>query len=88
VPLAAAADVPAELSAAIERCLAKEREARWRTGRELADALSSAPRRRRWFGAKNKAKHTAANTLLKARVVTELAMFAAALKAVIKWATV
>jgi serine/threonine-protein kinase len=48
-----APDAPASLVAAIERCLAKDPEARWRSGRELHDALE---RRvgfdwKRWTGA-------------------------------------
>jgi serine/threonine protein kinase len=49
-PLATVAPTaPATLASAVDRCLAKHRDARWRTGRELADALA-APKRRRWRG--------------------------------------
>src|SRR5215510_11013638 len=52
-PLASLApDAPAELCAVIERCLMKERIDRWRTGRELADALVAIPIRRHWFSSK------------------------------------
>ncbi|HEY9228929.1 MAG TPA: serine/threonine-protein kinase, partial [Gemmatimonadaceae bacterium] len=77
-------DAPAELCAVIERCLMKGREMRWRTGRELADALSNVTIRRRWFSAKK----MAAATLFRARIVAELAMFSAAMKAVFKWTMV
>jgi serine/threonine-protein kinase len=73
--------VPESVCAAIERCLHKEREQRWRTGRELADALATAPARHRWFGA----KRAAANTLFRARAVAQLTIFAAAMRAVFRW---
>jgi eukaryotic-like serine/threonine-protein kinase len=75
---------PETLTAAIERSLAKNRVARWRSARELAEALSVVAERRRWF----RAKRVAANTLFKARVVAELALFAAAMRAVIKWTVI
>jgi serine/threonine-protein kinase len=84
-PLAVAApDAPATLREVIERCLLKARDLRFRTGRELADALATAPARRRWFGTRKNAAHTA---LLRARIVAELAMVSAALKAIFKWTT-
>jgi eukaryotic-like serine/threonine-protein kinase len=44
VPLATLVpNMPAELCAAIEQCLLKQRDERWRSGRELADALRAAP---------------------------------------------
>lgn len=47
-PLSAVAtNAPATLASAVDRCLAKHRDERWRTGREMAEALA-APRRRRW----------------------------------------
>lgn len=45
-----APDAPAELCAVIERCLMKRRQMRWRSGRELAEAVSRVATRRRWFG--------------------------------------
>jgi len=82
VPLATLVPaVPAELSAAIERCLAKRRDGRWRNGRELADAIGAPPAKRRWFGGASRP----ATSLFRARVMTELAMFSAAMKAVFKW---
>lgn len=66
---------------AIERCLVKQRADRWRSGRELADALSAVSAKGRWFG---KARGTT-NGLARTRVVAELAMVAAAMKAVLRW---
>lgn len=81
-PLAQLApDAPADLVAAIERCLKKNREDRFRTGRELASALESVTVRRRWFSPKK----AAAAAMVRGKVVAELAMFAAAMKAVFKW---
>jgi serine/threonine protein kinase len=74
-------DAPADLCAVIERCLMKDRGMRWRSGRELADALAKVTPRRRWFSAQK----LAAATLFRGRVVAELAMFGAAMKAVFKW---
>jgi serine/threonine-protein kinase len=42
--------VPAPLASAVDRCLSKQRDARWHSGRELAEALSRPARKRRWFG--------------------------------------
>ncbi|MDB4877416.1 MAG: protein kinase [Gemmatimonadetes bacterium] len=78
------ASAPESLCEAIERCLQKDRNERWRTGRELADALAVVAPRRRWFGAKK----VAANTLARTRVIAELAMFAAAMKAVFRWTVI
>ena len=72
-------DVPAALDASIERCLVKRRDERWRNGRELADALSAGPEKKRWF------HRATAKPLFRARAMTELAMFSAAMKAVFKW---
>jgi serine/threonine-protein kinase len=80
LPLAVALpSLPAALSEAIERCLQKDRNARWRDGRELAEALAKVNARRRWF------QRGASPVLVGGRVVAELAMFAAAMKAVFKW---
>jgi len=80
-PLAThAPDAPTALCDAIERCLAKERGDRWRSGRELADALSAIRLRRRWFA---RAKQ-AGSVALRHRVVAELAVFAAVLRAAIR----
>jgi serine/threonine-protein kinase len=71
---------PAGLVAAIEQCLQKGREMRWRTGRDLADALNAVVIRRRWFGGK-----ASTTPLLRAKLVAELALFTAAMRAVFKW---
>lgn len=65
---------------AIDRCLQKSREQRWRTGRDFADALTTVAVRRRWFGAK-----AATTTLFRTKLVAELALVSAALRAVFKW---
>ena len=76
-----APNAPLVLRSAIERCLAKARELRFRSARELADALA-APVRRRWFGRK---PNVAASTLFRARLVADLALFTAAMKAIFRW---
>jgi serine/threonine protein kinase len=70
-----------ELCEAIERCLVKTREGRWRNGRELADVLATAAPKRRWFAR----FQSATPPLARPRLVAELAMFAAAMKAVFRW---
>ena len=71
--------VPATLSAIVDRCLEKMREARWPSAAELADALERAPLgRRRWFR-----KPEIAPTIGWPRVAAELALFVAALRAVL-----
>jgi eukaryotic-like serine/threonine-protein kinase len=77
-----APDAPAVLRDAIERCLLKAREDRFRTGRELADALGAMRKTRRWFRG---ARTSPATTVFRARLLTELAMFGAAMKAIFKW---
>jgi serine/threonine-protein kinase len=80
-PLAdVAPDAPEPLRAAIERSLEKERDRRWRTGREMADALAVEPPRRRWFAR----KEITAGARLTARVIAALAVLAAALHATLK----
>jgi serine/threonine-protein kinase len=72
---------PPALCKAIERALAKERDLRWRNGRELADALAAASTPRRWF-------HTArARTaaLFRSRLAAELALVGTALRAAVRW---
>jgi serine/threonine protein kinase len=69
------------LCAAIERCMLKQRDERWRNGRELAEAIRTSIVKRRWFRG---ASHTT-KSLFRARAMTELAMFGAAMKAVFKW---
>lgn len=77
-------DAPAALIDAIERCLMKQREERWHTGAELAEALKNVPGRRRWFGA----KRVATSALFRTRMVAEFAIVSAAIKAVVKWTTI
>jgi eukaryotic-like serine/threonine-protein kinase len=85
VPLALTVpDAPEALRAAIERCLQKDRDLRWRTGRELADSLAAAPRRRRWFGAKD----VATGALCSAKIVAGAAVCATAIKAVFRWSMI
>lgn len=74
-------DAPAALCEVIERCLKKEREQRWGSARELADALANTRLPRRWFASKK----AAAATLFRGRIVAEMAMLGAAMKAVFKW---
>jgi serine/threonine-protein kinase len=82
VPLRALArGVPEELGAVIERCLEKNREARYRTGAELAAAIEAASVKRRWFRRGVGAKRA----VFAVRVGAELAVVAAAVRAVMKW---
>jgi serine/threonine protein kinase len=74
-------DAPQTLTAAIERCLSKARDARWRNGKELAEALAAVSPKRRWFSRTSQATTSIART----RIVAELAMFGAAMRAVFKW---
>jgi serine/threonine protein kinase len=83
VPLATLVPgAPSALVEAIERCLQKGREMRWRTGRDLAEALASVAVRRRWFGGGPK---SATAAVFRTKLVAELALFAAAMRAVFKW---
>jgi eukaryotic-like serine/threonine-protein kinase len=85
VPLVALVpSAPSGLRDAIERCLEKQRTARWSSGRVLADALAAVTVRRRWFSAKN----VAATTVVPSKLIAELALFSAAMKAVFKWTTI
>ncbi len=74
--------VPEELAAVIERCLEKDREVRFRTGMELAGAVDAASVKRRWFR-----RGTSGRAVFAARVGVELAVVAAAVRAVLKWTT-
>jgi serine/threonine-protein kinase len=81
VPLKSlATEAPGSLIETIDRCLQKDRTERWSSGRELADALATVVARRRWFGGS-----PASKAVLRAKIVTELALFAAAMRAVFKW---
>ncbi|HEY4215948.1 MAG TPA: serine/threonine-protein kinase [Gemmatimonadaceae bacterium] len=68
---------PEPLCSVIERSLQKERESRWRTGREMADALAVETPRRRWFAR----KEISAGARITARVVAGLALLAAVVHA-------
>jgi serine/threonine-protein kinase len=82
-PLAdVAPNAPAALRDAIDRCLLKDRALRFRSARELADTLAAAPLRRRWF---TRSGSAVTSTVFRARLLTELAMFGAAMKAIFKW---
>jgi serine/threonine-protein kinase len=83
VPLATLVPgAPGALVEAIERCLQKGREMRWRSGRDLAEALASVAVRRRWFGGRVKPATVA---VFRTKIVAELALFSAAMRAVFKW---
>ena len=72
------------LIAALERCLEKDRDTRWRHGRDLASAISD-PVRKRWLRRVGGGKRVAAlgASVVGAKVLTELGMFAAAMRAVL-----
>jgi len=73
------------LVAAIERCLDKQRDARWRCGSDMAVAIAT-PVRTRWMRRVAAKKAMMGMGLFGARVAAELAMFATALKAALfKW---
>jgi eukaryotic-like serine/threonine-protein kinase len=73
------------LVAAIERCLDKQRDARWRCGSEMAVAIA-APVKTRWMRKVAAKKAMIGMGWFGARVAAELAMFATALKAALfKW---
>ena len=81
-PLATVApDAPDALCAAINRALRKDRDERWRTGRDLAAALAAVPVKRRWLS--SVALRTA--MLFRTKVAAELAIVAAALRALGRW---
>jgi serine/threonine protein kinase len=73
------------LVAALERCLEKDREARWRHGQDLAIAVAQ-PVRKRWLQRARAGKRAVLDaSVLGAKVVAELAMFAAAMRAAFRW---
>ena len=72
---------PGALSQAIERALQKDRDGRWRTGRDLAAALSTAPVKSHWY---TSAARRAA-LLFRTRIAAELAIMLGALRAIGKW---
>ena len=73
------------LVAAIERCLDKERDSRWRCGSDMAVAIAT-PVHTRWLRRVVTKKAMLGVGMFGARVAAELAMFATALKAALfKW---
>jgi serine/threonine-protein kinase len=68
------------LVAALERCLAKDREARWRHASDVAAAIAT-PVRRSWLRRGTRKAPLVAAGLLAAKVVAELGLFVAALRA-------
>ena len=72
------------LVAALERCLEKDRDARWRHGKDLATAVAE-PVKKRWLQRTRASKRAVLNAgVLGAKVVAEIAMFAAAMRAVFR----
>jgi serine/threonine-protein kinase len=73
------------LVAALERCLAKDRDTRWRHGRDLASAVAD-PVRKRWLRRARAGKRAVIGaTLVGGKIVAELALFAAAMRAAFRW---
>src|SRR5690349_8937606 len=74
------------LVASIERCLGKDRETRWRQARELASAIKS-PVRKGWLDrARASKKRVVSASVVGGKIVAELAMFAAAMRAALfRW---
>src|SRR5689334_12718178 len=81
VPVAEAAPgAPASLCETIERAMTKERDDRWRSGRDMAAELElAAPPKRRWF------RRAARGSLVRSRIAAELALIAGVMRAVFKW---
>jgi serine/threonine-protein kinase len=77
-----APDASATVCEAIERAMSKEREQRWRTGRELAAALeATAPQKRRWFRRATRGPRA----VMRSRIAAELALIAGVMRAAFKW---
>ena len=73
------------LVAALERCLDKDRDQRWRHGADFATAIGQ-PVRRRWLRRVTAGNAAALGAgMLGAKIIGELAMFAAALRAAFRW---
>jgi serine/threonine-protein kinase len=73
-------NAPASLCDTIERAMAKERNDRWRSGRDMAAELElAAPPKRRWF------RRATRGSLLRSRIAAELALIAGVMRAVFKW---
>jgi serine/threonine-protein kinase len=69
------------LIAIIERCMAKTREDRFKTGAELAEAIDTTATRKRWF----KRASNGANWVARNQVAVYLALAAAAARHVFRW---
>jgi serine/threonine protein kinase len=76
-----APDAPATVCEAIERAMSKERDQRWRTGRELAAALESTAQKRRWFRRATRGPRA----VMRSKIAAELALIAGVMRAVFKW---
>ena len=75
-------NAPASLCDVIERAMNKEREHRWRSGREMATALEApASMKRRWFRRAGRG----ATTVIRSRFAAEVALLASAMRAVFRW---
>jgi len=74
-------DAPAALCDVVDRALAKGRDLRWRNGHEMAAALASTTKPRRWFHA----ARARAAALLRSRLAAELALLGTALRTAIRW---
>src|SRR3954465_11775003 len=73
------------LVAALERCLEKDRDGRWRHGKDFATAVAQ-PVRKRWLQRARAGKRAVLDaSVVSAKVVAELAMFAAAMRAAFRW---
>src|SRR5262245_41553056 len=81
VPVAELApDAPAALCDTIERAMSKQRDQRWRSGREMAAELEVAVQpKRRWF------RRAARASVMRSRIAAELALIAGVMRAVFKW---
>jgi len=75
-----APNTPATLCDTIERAMNKDRNERWRSGRDMAAELeSTAPPKRRWF------RRAARVSVMRSRIAAELALIAGVMRAVFKW---
>jgi len=73
------------LVAAIERCLGKDRDTRWRQARDFATAIAQ-PARKRWLRRSGTGKKALLDaSMVGGKIVAELAMFAAAMRAAFRW---
>jgi eukaryotic-like serine/threonine-protein kinase len=75
---------PESLVSAIERCLCKERDARFDNGRALCDALERESSGGRWF---SRARN-ATSSLSRSRFAAQIALFAAAARTLVNWTSI